>query len=182
MRWRMLAVLVTALLAGPQLAQAQSIIAQSMPAQGAVERVEIIQFGTYQTGKTGKTVPNADSANGRVTFVGNHKLLERTDTICARLQTTFGVEFKLVGAPAGRTVTLNMVTRFPPGGVTNAQAVTFTHNKFKSGQIIGDSDFRSFTFDEPYELVAGPWVLEFHYQDQLIGTKIFTVRHCEPVS
>ena len=172
MRWP----IMIALVAAPQV-----VLAQSTRQDTVIERVEILQFGTYQTGKAGKVMPNPNAARGQVTFVGKHQLIERTDTICARLATTFGVEFKLVGTPTGRTVTLTMVTQFPPGGVTNDQAVNFRHNKFNSGQIIGDKDFRSFTFDEPYELVTGPWVLEFQYQGAVIGAQKFTVRNCEPV-
>jgi hypothetical protein len=169
MRWPIVVMLVTA----PQL-----VLAQSTQPEPAVERVEIVEFGIYQTGKAGKVMANPNAARGQVTFVGRHKLIERTDTVCARLHATFGVEFKLVGAPAGRTVTLNMVTRFPQGGVTNDKGETFTQNKFNSGQIIGDKDFRSFTFDEPYELATGAWWLEFHYQGQVIGAQKFTVRNC----
>lgn len=171
MRLQILVVLVTI----PQLVQAQSL-----PQETAVDRVEIIQFGTYKTSKVGKVMANPNAARGQVTFVGKHKLIERTDTICARLNTTFGVAFKLIGTPAGRTITVNMVTQFPPGGVTNGKGETFTQNKFNSGQIIGEKDFRSFTFDEPYELVTGPWVLEFHYQGEVIGAQKFTVRNCDP--
>jgi hypothetical protein len=148
------------------------------PVPAAVERVDIVQFGTYQTAKSGKVIANPHAANGQVVYVGQHKLIERTAVICARLKTTFGVEFKLIGTPLSRTVTLNMVTLFPAGGVTNSQGVNFTRNTFNSSQIIGDRDFRSFTFDEPYELVPGPWVMEFHYQGQLLGSKTFTVRDC----
>jgi Domain of unknown function (DUF3859) len=157
--------------------------AQWLKPRATVTGIEILNYGVYETvGDPTSEIAHAGVANGKLSNIVDYKLLERTDVICARLNLSFGFEFTVKGSPSGAEVTLNWVTQFPPVGVTNDKGVKFASNKLSGRHIVDDKDIRTFTFEEPYELVTGPWVLEFHYQGKLIGAQHFTVKDCAPVS
>jgi Domain of unknown function (DUF3859) len=156
--------------------------AQWLKPRATVTGVEILNYGVYQIARDpSQDVAHTGVANGKLNHIIDHKLIERTDIICARLNQTFGVEYLVTGSPQWAEVTINRVTQFPPIGVTNDKGVNFSSNRFSSPEIIGGKGIRTFTFDEPYELVTGPWVFEFHYQGELVGAQKFTVRDCAPV-
>jgi hypothetical protein len=171
--------LTAALACSPALASGPAI-AQSPASTGS--SVEIVEFGTYSV--TGR-VNGQPTANGQRNYVGSHELLRRTDQICARLTTTFGIEYQITAAASstlGATALLTVVTKFPPEGLVNGQGEKFADNRQTSPAIAGVRQVRSFTFDEPFELVTGTWTFEIWHQDRVVATKSFFVRNCDPTS
>lgn len=106
----------------------------------------------------------------------------RTDTVCARLGVTFGFDYVLLGSPAGALVRLEAVTRFPPQGMTNAEGRHFAKNEYEAVVPVGGAGTRTFTFEEPWEMVPGTWVFEYHFNGRKIGEKAFEVATACPVS
>jgi Domain of unknown function (DUF3859) len=142
-------------------------------------KVEIVEFGAYQVTNRVNGVP---SATGQRDYVAAHDLITRTDQICTRLKTTFAIEYEISGAPPGEAVMLTVVTRFPPAGLVDDQGVKFASNGQTGSKAVGVRYIRSFTFDEPFEMVTGTWTFEIHHQDRVVAAKSFSVRNCDPVS
>jgi Domain of unknown function (DUF3859) len=139
--------------------------------------VEIVEFGTYAV--TNRINGERD-ANGERGYVGAHDLIKRTDQICARLKTTFAIEYMITSADDAVVVTV--VTVFPPDGIVNDQGVRLASNAQTTRRAVGERFIRSFTFDEPFEMVTGQWTFEIRHRDRVAATKAFTVRNCDPIS
>ncbi len=146
-----------------------------------VETVDIIAFGLYRT-QDSERVRSDDTAIGHMTLVSKYELVTKTQTICATLGVSFGVEFVVAGKPMGAAVSLDNVTVFPPQGVVHPNGKKFQLSKFTSQPTIGGTNYRSYTFDEPWEIALGPWVFEFHHQGRKVGEQRFTVIPCQAVS
>jgi hypothetical protein len=138
-----------------------------------IERIDILEFGIYTA--TLERTENADTAAGVVNIMTNVKLVRRTDAVTARLGVRFGIEYMLVGKPAGELAVIDWVTRFPERGLTNAKGERFQKNELSRTTPIGERTHRTYTFDEAWELVPGKWVLEFYHRGRKLGEKSFTV-------
>ena len=146
-----------------------------------VDGMRVSAFGIYRE-KLDRLEPSSKTAMGYLRIVTERELLQKTETICARLGVTFGFDFKIEGAPTGMPLALKAVTRFPPPGMVNAKGERFTQNEYDGRVLIGAPNSRSFTFEEPWEMVPGIWIFEFHDQSRKIGEKSFEVLTACPVS
>jgi hypothetical protein len=139
-----------------------------------IEAIEIVEAGIYSGRHQGKQA-SPKTASGTINIVSDRQLLEATAHVCARIGVYFGVTYVLKGAPKGVELALDLVTRFPEAGMVNAKGERFTHNQFISGATIGERNVRTFSFDEPWELVPGTWTFEFHHKGRKIGETSFLV-------
>jgi uncharacterized protein DUF3859 len=157
---------VVLLLAGIFSAHAQSL---------KVDRVEVLEFGLYQSDKI-RTIDDPKVAAGVITPGTNRKLLETTTTVPGRVGVEFGLRHVLVGQPAGTVAALTYVTRFPPQGVRNPKTgEIFYKNEFPWKDGVGEKKYRTYSFDEDWEIVPGEWALEFWYEGRKLGEQKFTV-------
>ncbi len=147
-----------------------------MADEAQVDGVAIIDYGIYETqSDDSQRIASPGTALGYVQPLTAARLAMRSEMVCARLGVSFGIEYRLHGAPYGRTVEIDVVTRFPPQGMINANGVRFDRNAYKWPVTIGEPNIRTFTFDEPWEMIAGTWTLEFHHQGRKLGEQSFTV-------
>jgi hypothetical protein len=139
-----------------------------------VERIIITDPGLYdyEVEKVDKT---PDSVSTGFKTIKNVRLLQRTERIPATLGTSFGFRFEIVGEPRNEPITLRFVTRFPAGGLRNPQGKVLTVSENDRTHRIGESNFRTYTFDEAWEAVPGTWTLEFWYQGRMVGSQKFEV-------
>ena len=144
-------------------------------AQGtSVEAIKILNYGKYSA--TSKSVEKLDgTATGTINIVDNYKLREQTEVITARVGERFGVEYMLTGRPTGEAVQVTFITRFPLQGVVNPKGERFTKNEFERTVTIGELTYRTYRFDDAWELALGEWSMEFYYQGRLLASKRFTV-------
>jgi hypothetical protein len=136
--------------------------------------IEFVEVGIF-TGRHQGKQPSPKTASGTINIVSDRRLVEATDRICARLGVFFGVTYIVKGSPNGANVVLDLVTRFPPAGMVNAKGKHFAQNELPSGATIGERTMRTFSFDEPWEMVPGTWTFEFHYKGHKIGETSFQV-------
>ncbi len=159
-------------------------LASGSPAASEEPRIDGMRvgaFGIYRE-TLDRLEPSARTAMGYLRIVTERELLQSTETICARLGVTFGFDFKIEGAPVGALLTLEAVTRFPPPGMVNDKGQYFQQNEYEGRVVIGASSSRSFTFEEPWEMVPGIWTFEFHHRGRKVGEKSFEVVTACPVS
>lgn len=140
-----------------------------------VERIIITDPGFYEF-DVEKVDKGPDSVSTGFKTIKNVRLVRRAERIPAVVGTSFGVTFEVVGEPKGQPVTIRFVTRFPPGGLRNPQTgrVLLVAENDRV-HTIGQTTYRSYTFDEPWEAVPGIWTLEFWYQGRLVGSQRFEV-------
>lgn len=106
----------------------------------------------------------------------NPQLVQPTTQIPARLGTSFAVWFRVLGSPAGAPVNLRAITRIPHPGITNPRNnTTFLTSEYESMQAIGEVSYRSYTFEEPWEIATGTWTMEFWLDGKLVGEQKFEV-------
>ena len=154
---------------------ALAIVVTSAPANAqTIDGIQFLDAGIFAGRVLGKQ-PSPRTASGTINISGDRDIIEQTDRICARLGVFFGVKYQLTGKPAGETVMLDLVTRFPEPGMVNAKGERFLQNEFNSLSTIGTAEIRTFSFDEKWELVPGLWVFEFHFKGRKIGETAFHV-------
>ncbi|MBX3520356.1 MAG: DUF3859 domain-containing protein [Xanthobacteraceae bacterium] len=144
-----------------------------------VDRVEISNAGIYRLRIDG-VEPAPNSALGVFKTVSNPVLVERTERVAGAKGTNFGFNFQIAGAPQGQLVTVRFVTRFPPPGLRDPRTgkVLLTSENDRQYRI-GELAFRSYGFDEEWEIVPGTWSLEFWYGGKLVGAQKFQVVKAE---
>jgi hypothetical protein len=140
-----------------------------------VNRIDVVETGIYTADDGGKeTAP--DTAMGRVTYLDNFRLVQKTTVVPARQGIRFGFRYKIVGPPAGAKASFHMVTIFPAPGLQNpAKQQVSTKSEFDGESKVGTTTFRSYTLEEPWEAVPGVWSFQIWYQGKLMAEQKFTV-------
>ena len=138
------------------------------------ERIVVLEAGIV-SGKSGKMVPAPGTATGFTREIDNYKLVKTGDTITAKKGVRFGLRFRVEGTPRGKLIKARCITRFPADGVTNPKGVKVQADEYDCDLRLGDVTWRSYTFDDTWEMVPGEWNLEFWLDGRKIGEKRFTV-------
>jgi hypothetical protein len=144
-----------------------------------VERIEITNAGVYRI-ERGAVEDAPTTALGRFNVVRGQTLLERTTRIPGLLDVNMGMNFQMIGQPKGEAVTIRYVTRFPPQGLRDSSGKVHFTSEVERRHIIGEVLFRSYSFDEPWEIVEGTWTLEFWYRGRMLAAQKFEVVKAEP--
>ncbi len=139
-----------------------------------VDTVAILSYGTY-TADLVDRIARPDDPSGFANSLTGHRLIERTDRICARLGLRFGITIRPEGRPAGTPVLLHIVTNYPSPGIVNDKGKAFKNTKFPWLSTIGEPTSIVFTFDEPWELAHGTWSFSIEFNGRPIGERSFTV-------
>jgi hypothetical protein len=141
-------------------------------------RVEFGETGVFAVTPL-RREPEPGSPAGFRMLVTDVKLMEATETICARMGLTFGTRYKVRGGRTGDPVQLTMVTRFPPECMTAPDGRRHTVSRTTRSTAVDADEVRLFGFDEPFEIVAGQWVFEFHHEGRkLAETSFRVIRDC----
>jgi hypothetical protein len=138
-----------------------------------IDRIVIADPGLYErTVKSRIVDPNSPSGSRAIV---ESKLVTSTTTIPARLGTTFGFSYTLVGQPAGAETTLKIVSHFPSPGVHNSTTnqMQLSYEQSVSREI-GAENYTGWTFTELSDLIAGTWTIEIWYDGRKMAEQKFT--------
>jgi Domain of unknown function (DUF3859) len=155
------------------IAVAALLLSAPALAQTKVTGAEIVEYGIYtaeiQTAKR-------DSNGVLQSNLGDISHATTTTSVPARHGVRFGFRYKITGTPDGATIPLKFVTVFPPAGLSPPNMAQPIHNS-ESGQTvkIGDTGYHDYGFDDPWELVPGPWTIQIWYGKTKLAEKNFTV-------
>ncbi|MBM3642884.1 MAG: DUF3859 domain-containing protein [Alphaproteobacteria bacterium] len=141
-----------------------------------VDRAELIESGQFRATKTGQGVaPN--SPTGRNIRVADVEFFDPAPRVPARLGVNFGIRFRLVGEPAGATVTLTETWRLPPPGLRDPARDNqhFTESTYDFTARIGEARFRGYGFDSLWEVLPGEWTIEIRHAGALLLSHSFTL-------
>ena len=138
-----------------------------------IRRIEIVEYGLYTADE--KDCHRDDLGIQRCTRT-NVRHAATTLTVPAQRGVQFGLKLKTVGAPAGATVNVKRVWLFPPAGVNSPTSKEPLLRLDRDDMVtIGKTDFTSYIFDDPWELVPGTWTLEYWLGDRKLLSRSFTV-------
>jgi hypothetical protein len=99
----------------------------------------------------------------------------------ARLGIQFGARYRIVGAPDGETTSIRTKWVIPTPGMHNPMtgAVTLVDEADES-VTIGTDRLAGYKFGQEWEVVRGPWVLEFWANGRKLNSITFTVGNNGP--
>jgi hypothetical protein len=88
----------------------------------------------------------------------------------------FGLRYRIVGAPKGAKISVKRDWRLPEPGFRppSADQPILRLDRVDETKI-GDTVYVSYAFDDPWELVPGPWTIEFWYGDRKLDERQFMV-------
>jgi hypothetical protein len=141
-----------------------------------VARADILWAGLYEA-QMGATITQPDTAAGRTNELFNTKKLRATTTVEGRLGVSFGLEYALIGGPAGADVPITIVVKLPKAGLKNPAKGERIYREqwLPAPKPIGGSNLVGYTFEHAWEVVPGLWSFEIWSNDQKLGEQSFCV-------
>lgn len=138
-----------------------------------IDSINVVEYGIY----TAAAIRDQPSGQGiGHNTVSNIRLAAKTRTIPMQLGVHFGFRYTVVGAPVGTVVSLRNVTIYPSPGVHNPHAAQpILRHESRINRKIGDTSYHDYSFDDPWELVPGTWIMEMWYGDRKLLSQSFTV-------
>jgi hypothetical protein len=142
----------------------------------SVARADVLWAGLYEA-EVGGSIAQPDTAAGRTNELFNTRKLRATTTVEGRLGASFGLEYALIGKPAGASVPITIVVRLPKAGLKNPAKPERTYREqwVAAPKPIGSSNFVGYTFEHTWEVVPGLWIFEIWSDDQKLGEQSFCV-------
>lgn len=151
-------------LAAPSMAWAQA---------AQIQRIEVGEHGIYTADKSNC---QRDAQGIERCGRSNVRHAVATSTIPAQLGLEFGLRYRAIGTPAGAQVTLQRAWLLPPPGFRPpAPKPAITRLDREDTFTLGQTVLVTYGFDDAWELVPGPWTLEFWYAGRKVGSYTFTV-------
>ena len=167
-------------LPGPQ--QSPPPQAPPMPAGVEITSMEIVEFGIYSTSGTEpesefasrQTLSDADvPGQGKAGRVKESKLIESTDQVPNRAETTFGLAVMVRGRPEGSEVPIVIRMTSPPR-VVDARGTRVSIEEFDSPVALGQGIWYGHTISEPPQTrPAGDWTVQFLAGGRVMAEKVF---------
>jgi hypothetical protein len=134
--------------------------------------VTIFEHGIY-TAEIVRTekLPNGFNSN----IVDKLCHVMTTGSVPARMGLQFGFRFRVEGAPAGATVELRRVTRFPSPVKPPGNPVAQPQSEQTLRVRVGSNSYVGYGFDHDWELVHGPWLLEIWQGQRPLARQRFDI-------
>ncbi len=140
-----------------------------------VDRIDIVDRGLY-TVTIGEQTPDPNAPTGTIAAPTVVELREATTIIPGRLGVEFGLQYVVVGAPAGDQVSLDFILTYPPPGLAYpASPEPILESRFSRAKKIADTVYLGFGFENPWEIVPGTWTFEISFAGRKLAEQSFTV-------
>jgi Domain of unknown function (DUF3859) len=140
-----------------------------------IERVDVVDRGIYTVTVEART-PDPNAPAGTIAAPGAVKLLEATTTIPGRLGLEFGLQYVVVGEPAGDDVSLDFVLTYPaPGLVDPTDPQPILNTRFSRVKKIGDTVYLGYGFENDWEIVPGTWTFAITFGGRKLVEQSFAV-------
>jgi hypothetical protein len=147
-------------------------VASSYAKTPHVERLDIVEHGIYTTAKE-----NCQRDNQGIERCDRMDFRHASTTwiIPAQHEVEFGLRYRVVGTPKGSKVTLTHDWLLPAPGFQQPGKSPITRIDRTDPVAIGEVAYISYGFDDPWELVPGPWVLEIWDGERKLTSQTFIV-------
>ncbi len=149
------------------------LLATSAAAVADVQRIEIVEYGIYTADKTACKRDDQGIERCQRSKVRH---AATTWNIPAQIGVEFGLRYRVVGAPNGERVSVKRIWVLPGPGFRPPQPARPIRRLERIDEAtIGGTTFVSYGFDDRWELVPGPWILEFWYEGRKLDEKRFII-------
>jgi hypothetical protein len=152
------------------------------PAAAAdVSALSVVEFGLFRARTIGH-IPAPRAVDERTNKLGDVVFYSQTSKVPARLGIRFGARFRILGAPASRSVTLRAIWRIPEPGIVKPETGTRYRQSISDiATSIGATTLLGYGFDEPWEIRCGDWTQEVWFGDRKLLSQTFMVEDCTGV-
>ena len=135
----------------------------------------IYEYGIYTLTPSEK-IEEENAATGYRSVPSKVEFAQKTNIVPAKMGTSFGAKFAILGDEVGAPVTVRVVTRYPEPGVTNPETdKVFLTDEYSLEANVGDGFLHAYRLSNEWEVLEGTWIIELHHDGRLIGTKTFEV-------
>lgn len=140
-----------------------------------VPQVRIVDYGEFVASRElGPRDPvSPGEAGDPVMMVEEPRIVDRTTRIEARLCLRFGIMFAVDGLAPGETLALTARSGHPPMLRPDGRVSTGATYPLQADG--GRPNLVGFAFDDPWELVAGPWTFAVLQGDTVLAEQRFDV-------
>ena len=153
-----------------------SLLLINAAAYGQEVRVDGIDFTEYGIYTLDRIVEGRDAHGISEATAANIRHAATLRTLPAQIGATFGFRYRVLGKPKGAPVDLRKIIIFPPPGITPLRSPQpIPQDEFTLHARIGEIFFSSYTLEDSFELVPGPWTIEIWYGAHKLGTQSFRV-------
>jgi Domain of unknown function (DUF3859) len=145
----------------------------SCQSSSTITGATLVQYGLYRN-DTIAYRQGPETSEGRFAVIGDTTLLKRTNTVHAKVNTTFGIEYTVTGAPANADVDVVLEVIHPPiknpytGKTVDVERGTYH-------VLIDVPYYNDIRLDEAWNVVPGRWTLRVLYQSRVLLEKTFHV-------
>lgn len=139
-----------------------------------VEKITIIEYGLYSANLS-EGIEVANTNSGKISNASNIRLIEKTTAIAARLGTTFGLTYMVSGPPLDESVEITVKIISPPihNPLRNKTSKVQSYSLHKQ---LNERTYDLYTFEQPWELVPGKWVMQILYKGKVMAAQTFIVK------
>ena len=138
-----------------------------------VTGIKVLEVGVFSSTVTSRD-RSLSVADGNLDRAQDFKLLRRGNVVEAALGTGIGLRYKLVGAPKGAQVVVDVVVRHPQMVNPDTQ-LPMNMSSAQYERNIGAVEHSVWSFDTPGSLVPGEYVIEIIYRDKVLARQAFKV-------
>jgi hypothetical protein len=140
-----------------------------------VDRIDVVGKGIYIV-TTGEETPDASAPTGKLAAVTAVENIEATTAIPGKVGLEFGLQYVVVGEPAGAEVSLDFVGIFPPPGLIDpADPTPLLETRYSRVKKIGETVYLGYGFENDWEIVSGTWTFEIWHAGKKLATESFSV-------
>jgi hypothetical protein len=153
-----------------------SLLLMGAAAHAQAVRVDGIDFTEYGIYTLDRIVEGRDPHGISEATAANIRHAATLRTLPAQIGATFGFRYRVLGKPKGAPVDLRKIVIFPPPGIIPLRSShPIPQDEFTLHARIGEISFSSYTLEDSFELVPGPWTIEIWYGAHKLGTQSFRV-------
>lgn len=137
-------------------------------------KIRILDAGIYALEQRYTPIASSSVAADIMQPVRKAVLLTQTNVVPARAGTTFGCRFVFEDLSTNAHVDAVVIVRHPPIAKTEETPSTIDTVKWRYpvGQEVG----YTYTFDQPWEMAAGEWIIEIWHKGEQLAERKFVVQ------
>lgn len=133
-----------------------------------------IATGTFTKGKVIEQEQMAGSPTGTHGVIEQQSLIEKTQSVEAKIGAAFGVEYKLAGKK-NDTIPIELEWVFP-SDMTDQKGNRYSSIRYPVDLPANLVNASVYSLDNDYEVLKGTWTLNIYYHDKVIFSRKFDLR------
>jgi len=143
--------------------------------QPQIDKVEIVEAGLLEARKV-DSLATPGTASGKTSVLDSIVFYELSRHVPARLGVQFGARYRIVGMPDGAATSIRTKWIVPAPGMRNPLTGATTEvDEAEENVVVGTDRLAGYKFGQAWEVVRGPWILEFWANGRKLNSVTFIV-------